>query len=663
LAYSNFESASNTSLSGASYWFISDTNGDSGNDGHSSNASLPSSELVNITLSDNDTILFNKGEIYEHSGITITNNNITVKSYGAGRKPIIRGSTDVSGAVWIDNEDGTYTTTATATWVYIANQVSKQASTGDITVTGENAANQPIVSHSNVSGYSDIVGSTVLVRARDWAMDIITNVTSYDGAGEITLSDNLLYVNNFQKLQLLNDAEYFSSDNEWVYRGGDITVKSATSPTGLTIRRGTGTIGFTVTGDGFTLDGLQIEEYYRAGIKITGENPTIINSIIQRTRGTGIILSDSDGNSGRVQNCIIYDHGFAGIYCSYLDNLIIKYNTVVNIGMQSNRGATIDNSEVSIASASSGIVLYQPGDIATYPENANISYNYVYDIAYSGVKITGKSHLIHHNIIHDCMLKYKDGSGIYSYAAGQTSPAISNQSIQVYNNFVFNIGTNADAGEGSSGIGIYADHGFVEGNIHHNVVYICTSWVYYFNRDCSQNTIEDNIGVEPQGNRSAVGFRHDEAWKYISTQNDKNVMNRNTWVVRTDPTEVCITWEDDGQGFYPFDNGGSSDNNYFINPYADKVMSEGLTGSSSPYTFANYKTRFGTDANSTGKVNWLSYVDEATARSDIKLYTNKTGGGVVITAPSGYENIDGEDVSDASLTVSSYFGLIVLKSS
>ena len=67
--------------------------------------------------------------------------------------------------------------------------------------------------------------------------------------------------------------------------------------------------------------------------------------------------------------------------------------------------------------------------------------------------------------------------------------------------------------------------------------------------------------------------------------------------------------------------------------------------------------------SSTFKVNWLTYVNEATALTQVKLYTNETDAAVNQLIPSGYEDVDGVDVGSTTIEIPAYYGLLVLKTS
>jgi hypothetical protein len=103
------------SASGPTYYYIS--NSGSG-DGHSSGNAMSPAAAMAATIPTTGKVLLKAGETFNDFKLTLTNNGITVGSYGSGAQPILRGSVK-----WL-YVNGVSAQLAESQWFPITQQIS-----------------------------------------------------------------------------------------------------------------------------------------------------------------------------------------------------------------------------------------------------------------------------------------------------------------------------------------------------------------------------------------------------------------------------------------------------------------------------------------------------------------------------------------------------------
>ncbi|GAG52067.1 unnamed protein product, partial [marine sediment metagenome] len=192
------------------------------------------------------------------------------------------------------------------------------------------------INAGDVSGFSNIVGSTFVAVDRNFSYSIAFTVTVY-AAGVITLNADLGFALTGQTFWLLNDEDYISSDQDWIWRSNVLKISSTVDPSTLAITKTTEDIGLNVTGSGCSISNINMSNYFQHSVYIQASNLTISACNIHDSRGEGLY--------GRKQysNLNILDSTFErianqGMWLSAITTLNILRCTVTDIGMGLNVG-------------------------------------------------------------------------------------------------------------------------------------------------------------------------------------------------------------------------------------------------------------------------------------------------------------------------------------
>lgn len=140
--------------------------------------------------------------------------------------------------------------------------------------------------------------------------------------------------------------------------------------------------------------------------------------------------------------------------------------------------------------------------------------------------------------------------------------------------------------------------------------------------------------------------------------NEGNISTGNIMACRSN-IQFCHRAEvtDATVNYNPFNNGGSSNNNYYISPYIGRVA---WHQDDISMTFSELKTRYSSDAASVTKNLYKTYVDQAQALIDVLLITNETDTAIVQSIGAGYTDVASNVITQ--VTVPAYGGFVALKS-
>lgn len=623
-----------------------------GGDGLSSGSPTNIAGISSLNLQVRCNLNFNRGDIFAIS-LTIVNANITIQDYGTGAKPIFTGSTDISGLIWTNEGDGTYSTPmAQPNWIYINGLQAKCAETPWITITSYPAGhNQFGINNADVAGYGTITGSNVIFLAAPYATEYLYNITNYNsGTGIITINQVTVQTTNVvgQTIKLLLKKAYITATNDWAWEGGKLYIKTAVSPATMNIRQSTYNIGITIASGckNITVKNIELTDYYYSGIyrnnanNLTLDSCDIHNSTGYAYAGIGnpLLLN--------VVRCNIYDSN-GGIYDVATGTVniggtsISGQNIVYNIGMSGNFPFQIDHS-LFCQQSGKGIYCINNTALGYYNGGGLMAYNKVYNIASIGMQMLG-NYKVHHNILYSFMMRFSDGGGIDAYA----EPSHQNNSTEIYNNILYNTGnTNVRTR------GIYLDTRNAYFNVHDNVIYDIADAGININWDSHFHNIHNNIIVN-----TLYGIRFSEDNHYTQYQyNQGHTLTTNIFGQQS-PSQFCTFVDelDAETNFNPFLDNGNSNSNYYINPYTTTIATHTQQAT---MTLAQVRARYGLDSLSTARVNWKAYVNPTQASLDVKLYTNETGTDVIQAVGAGYIDVNGNTVTQ--VTVPAYGGIVVL---
>lgn len=565
------------------------------------------SDFINYNISNDQTILFNKGDTFEFGDYDITSSNNIFDAYGSGADPIFTGSTDISGLTWTSLGGGVYSTPMATNpkWIWISGLCAKMASTARITINSRPSTTQISITHATVSGYTSIVGSLLVAKVKNYQNSQAVTVTAYNGAGVITIDQAIDDSGNVD-LVLLNYTEYFSGNSEWVWRSDTLYVKAAASPSTLDIRAGAYDYAFKATNTTgvATFQNIEFAEYWQFGIHTLDTDVVIdVNSCdFHDIRDSAVSIKRfadgvnvSDNNFERI--------GAAGIFMSPGDNGTFNNNTFTNIGMQQNYGwptwayntgaYVIRNCAITVAAVDI--------DNPTVIGNANqFNYNVVTNVAYSGIQARSSNDQIKYNRVTDFMGRFDDGGGLYTYHYGAYNQL--SEDIEISNNIVSN------NNNPSQGVGIYCDNQTFAASVHHNVIYNC-GWGIMLNDGTSDHTVEDNIVWD-----CGYGVQFSKGGSFFLSTNVNNQFNRNILAV-TSTTDRLLRLIEGGTptSWNPFSGSGGSDQNSYINPSSSNIAFRTTSGD---LTLAGLQALTGTDAASvkrSGTYSQIINTDQSTA--------------------------------------------------
>ena len=604
-------------------------------------------DFDNLVIEPGDIIEFQRGGVFRGSKTSMAP-DVQFKDFGSGNEPIIKGSEILTG--WADEGGNVHSVIAPVTdWVWFDDIMGRWAETAWIKPTNI-TTNQITINPADVSQYTDIVGSTLVGKRNSFRMtDQYTVIAYVPGTGVITLDRDYETTSNID-FKLYGKAEYLQQANDWAYEGGKVYVYSA-DPTLRVIERSAHNDGFKCLSSGNTITGLDFRNYYKRGAILNAANSFVNQCKFSQIRHQAAEFSLYEQTSGLAfNNNQVEDCGFMGVHVGPNPGFTLENNTFNNIGIAATYGW--DNKGNAYTTNGNTACRYEYNVNNETQVGGSVVYrgNTVTNVAYNGLQIShGDNNLIENNVIHDFMLRFSDGGGIY---VNHRPTSGFGNFTEIRNNIIYNgfADTSGVAGEDIA-VGIYCDARYQDANIHDNVMYELDHACWLTNSTGNKNhTFQNNI---------CIADRYDGILIRTGTNsnvNDGHTFSGNIFAMRVQ-AEVPYLTLGTSAGYNPWTN-GSSNNNYLFNPFGVNYINDFGTLRDE----AGLKAAYGQEANSRFKTNWLTWVDETEAKEQVKLYTNETDTNVQQLIPAGYEDIDGNDVSGQTLTVPARYGLLVLKS-
>jgi parallel beta-helix repeat protein len=646
-------------------YYISNA-GLAGNTGHSPADPITFAKLQTLTLADNYTIKFKRGEVFELGNFTISYNSITITDFGAGSLPIFTGSTDIGGQTWTSEGGGIYSTPLTIApkWVFVNGTMAKYAETGWIPITARPNSTTITVSSATLNLYGSLVGAKIWGKEYNFRMNWEYTITAENKATGV-LTVNAAYTGAVTlPINIVGQQQLISEDGEWFYDSTSqkLFYKSSSTPAGTDIRVTSYDNGINIASGktGVIIENIALKHYYKHGINgYKNDNLIVSNVEISQIRNIGIFL-DYDSDNVSIEDCTIHDIGNVGMSLGPLKNSLVRNNTVYNICVASNMGLpTPDNwSRMTGTGIHINWENYNGGATTKkQPYNVEISYNRVYNVGYVGVFYMGNNHLLKKNVIHDFLQKLNDGGGFHSIH--RTAVGVSTRNCLLQHNIVYN---GLGSSEGISGTvtsnaaGIYIDNGSDNITVDSNLCFDNTFGGIMANWDTKESHITNNICAR-NGNfqisiRENTNVSASPVWQYnIGNTMTGNVMvcsYNGQYAFKADSLNFLTTYN-------PFAGGGNSESNHYVNPYNFITMN--LSGSNG--ALSNIRSKYGTDALSTEYANFKTYVSAPQALIDVEVKKNETDSTVLITPTNPSKDYAGNAISSAN--VDGFYGVVFLK--
>jgi hypothetical protein len=651
-------------------YYISNA-GTSENTGSSPADPVTWEKFLTLNIDDDYSIKFNKGETFEIGDYTISNNNITITSYGTGATPILTGSENVGALTWTSEGSGIYSTTLTDTpkWLFVSGISAKYGETDWLPIT---AKGTNTITVNSLTGLSNVPGSKL--RAKEWNFRMSYEYTVLSvSTNTITLDRNIdsgMSVN--APIKLMGQLQYVTENGEWFFDDATdkLYYKAVSTPAGSDIRICTKNNAFTITGDGVTIDGIEFKHYYSETIDNKGDNFTLENYSIHDIRGNGLRLR-GNGTTASTNITItggsFYRCGLNALAVEAVNGMTFNFNSVHDIGMETNYGYPIYAGKVK--SGGDGISSDWDMSIAdTTGQDWIIEDNHFYNLGYIGVHMLGDFHEVRRNIIHNFCLRWNDGGGIQSFhrlPANGNSGGLSAKDYIIENNIVYDAIGSTDGFAGSNdihAIGIYVDNGSDNFLIQNNTVFDCSYVGIMSNWNTRKTQIINNKVVNCD--RALIKFRQDTgaAASPDFPNNNGNILTGNQLVCKS-ISQVCVEVEswNSVTTFNPFSSSGDSNNNIYVQPYSTTICHYRATADGTPtnYTLATWRTKMGLDSTSSERTNYITYSNTTNANVEVQIEANEGTSNEVISIDSGFININGTTITGA--TIVPYDSVIYLK--
>lgn len=414
-------------------YYVSESGNDSWS-GLSPDSAFATIDKVNtLDFSTIKQVLFKSGD--EFSGtIIISDDSISINSYGNGTKPKIYGSELItgwtlhSGNIW----KATFATTVTQLFVNDTRmQVARFPETGYATVDA--APTTSSLTDAALNGAWDYTGAICLIHSGSYAFDKRT-VTSSSGTTLQLNSAPFENVTAGEKYVLVGKLEFLTVAGQWFYDDTTNTVylwkPDGTAPTNAEVRGSALDYGLYASNkDYINVQNIEFVQQKIDNIYVTNcDYSTFKNNTLKDADAVG--FHNYLGHHLTVEGNTISGANHYGIenYSSTGNNLIAS-NTVSDIALPDNLGLS------GIGSWYMGSGIYTQNSVTT-AYNANqintIRYNRVDNIGYNGIHFANEG-LVEYNYITNCGFTKNDGGFIYTSGGDISHTGINQGSIIRYN--------------------------------------------------------------------------------------------------------------------------------------------------------------------------------------------------------------------------------------
>lgn len=634
--------------------------------------SISLKEFRKIQLKKGDRVYFERGQIYNFAEYTVLVDNITFSSYGAGADPILRGSDDIGGLTWTSEGSNRFSCpySTPIKWVGVNGVAAKLAETPWYKITSQPSGTN-IRATSLISAWgSSVAGAGVLVREYYFTYSTYKSCTAYDNStGQVTLSSAILTGRTEFAFKLFNQLQFMTEEFEFFHdtSANKIYYQTAgSSPWGTDIRVWTEDFAIELDDNvsGFTCDGIEFREYYNSAIQgFTNPSFTLRNCNINNIRNNGIFLW------GPTTGVLIEDNTFSkcgqnGMLLGGLINPTISGNTLTTMGRERTPpimqivGGTLSTWEQTQGCAI--VFTYDLTNTSTFAvDGGTVTENIVSDCAYCGINFTGTLTTVSYNEVDEVMLDLEDGAGIYCVSNPQAPYGTQVTGTVITKNIVKNVRGKYDhcplVHPTMNSWGIYVDYQCDSVVITNNSVYCMDAGgLMKINYGCRNNTITGNTLI---GSVYGVLFGNYDS---IYINNVGNVFTGNTIATSTYPV---TTYDVDGGTTYNPFSGGSTNNNFYINPYGD-VVGRRLEGTPAlSYTLAAWRTFTGGDAGSViSPIAAIAFTGYFSALQEIITEINYTASSVSFPVPTGFVDKSGITAGN-NVTIPAHEGVAFIKTS
>ncbi len=566
-------------------------NGNDGNSGRSADSPLQSlAKVSSLTLQAGDQVLLRRGDTFRgtlyvrQSGSS--GSPIVVDAYGSGNKPVIAGSTLVTG--WNNIGNNTWQASCPScgsrvTGAYRDNTALplgrypnlSDSNKGYLTIQSHNGRGQ-ITSQQSLS--TNWAGGDAVVRSATWVIDRVTianqngNTLSLAGSTTYEPTDGWGYF-------VQNHPATLDQSGEWYYNPADKTIRlydNQNNPNNQSIAVTTASEGVNLANvNNVTVRNIKVTQTLSSGIlSVNGNGITVSGNDITNS-GENAVFFNGSGSGITLENNLLEDANSSGLTIQAFQNFTFRGNTVQRIGLVPGRGANGDGSYSGLQSSCTN--------------NSLIEYNVFDNIGYTGVSVVTSSTVQYNRVSNYCMTK-SDGGGLYTWNGNRNNT----NGLRFLSNIIYN-GVGAPEGapiNATTGAhGIFLDDCTVNAEVSGNSIFRVAG-MGIFLRGAYSNTLKNNTLFD----------NGEEQIKIVANQicTPRNITSQNNIFASKLATQLVAAYESSANDLSQY---GSFDYNYYMRPFEDQFKIQavynpgsGLTGQR--LSLAEWQNKYGQDRNS-----------------------------------------------------------------
>jgi len=596
------------------YYFS--TTGSNSNSGKSIESAWKSLEkLDEITLNPGDSILLKTGEIFigqiqiHQSGSAQM--PIVISSYGnkKDQRPYLTGATSIQ--KWVEyppNNKMVYTLFGLPVkQLYLGNKslILARYPNYPKTLSTANGLSKDFIKESGTITLTQPKdywkGATVRYKSWPWLYEFgqvsgsnagTLYISSVNGPRNGAQAGNPWYIENIkEQLDVSNEWFYDNTTNELIYYPATAAniqtsnVKAVIFDIGIKLDAAVSYVN---------ISNLIVDKFADCGFTAQGQNTfvKVENCIFQNIEKAGVKFWRKSKNN-LVSNCYIKDCRGRGISFTESSYNTIRNNVVKRIGLVPGHGISATNGAAGILIE----IMDETGSSNYYDEVAKfnvVAHNIVDSCGYVGIRVDGENNLTEKNYISKSMITLDDGGGLYCFSS-------LTKNSKFINNFVYSNSSNSATNQG-----IYIDNSVHDVLVANNTVAYNPGTGILINAENYNDSVINNIVFN---NNYGIMFPD---WGSNPIKNNKIL--RNT-IVTFKQNGSCVDINSN-TGRYDV---GFFDNNYYVNPYGEKIVSYGWK-QTKVFSFANWRAAFPAyDNHSIALTNFSKYPEV-----NVFLFTNKS---------------------------------------
>lgn len=559
--------------------------------------SLEKLNLVMLQLQPGDSVLFRRGDVFDGEiRITRSGTNQSViyfGAYGNGAKPVLSGTTKISG--WKKAGLNKWETTCNAsveelTNLFVNGDQQPQGRWPNVSAPNRGyllvkwSSERNKLSSQSIPDASRWQGAELVIRNQRWVLD---RVPVLETSGDTLTVEPVSYnISSEYGFFVCNHPETLDKNGEWCFnkKTKKLTLYSEANPSLSVI-------------EASTIESL---------ISFDNQDFIVIENLVLRG-ASAIALTAMNAKSITIRNTEIIYSGANGVHFKSCKNPVFEYNKVTETNnqgfiFQDCHGSVIRRNEIKNNGLIAGMGANGANSYnAMVVEGSSnlIEYNKIDSVGYIPLRFEGDSVMMRYNVISNyCMVK-DDGGGIYTWGFREGSPFVERKIIG-------NIVRNAiGAGHGTSDTmrvsseGIYIDDGSTNVEIVGNTVYNCGN-IGIFIHNANHVLVRDNLvfdnGTQLQMLSSGMpGYEIRDC-----------IIKNNSFVSRTASQLIANIITDEPKESIKLM--GVIDSNYYCRPAdPDMIIHCSFNPGEKWYSFDDWKQEFGQDQHTRQSPVQLSY--------------------------------------------------------